>query len=64
MADLYQDLEKLKILFISSYEELLKNGKITEGQFEAVLALLDSVDYRDVDQLKAELAEIFGPLER
>lgn len=59
MADLFQDLAKMKILLISAYEELLKEGKIAEDEFEALLSLLDKLDHSSQAELEAELHRIF-----
>lgn len=60
MVDLFQDLAKVKILLLSTYEEFRKAGKLSEEQLEAIIHLIDSIETDPEPVLQAELERIFA----
>ncbi len=60
MVDLFQDLARAKILLLSAYEELRKEGKLSEEQLEAIVTLMDSIEADPKPVLQAELERIFA----
>ncbi|GEM_PF-5658633 len=57
---LSDELERTKLRFLQVGEELTKNGKLTEEEFEDILELLDSLDGLEEKEVLAALRELVG----
>lgn len=54
--ELYEDMERVKIRFISAYEKLVKRGLITEEQFEDIIDAVDRIDELSHEEIEKRLA--------
>ncbi|MDI9441821.1 MAG: hypothetical protein QM392_06820 [Bacillota bacterium] len=55
---LFNDLERVKLRFIQTCEELVAQGRLDESEFQEILQLLDAMDGYDDQQLRKELSRI------
>ena len=55
---LFEDLERVKLRFISSCETMVKQGKLTEEEFQEILQLLDQLDDYSDDEFMIELRRL------
>ncbi|HHT74062.1 MAG TPA: hypothetical protein GX008_10160 [Firmicutes bacterium] len=55
---LFEDLERVKLRFISVCEDMVGRGQLSESEFQQVLELLDKMDDYDDRQFLEELGEI------
>ncbi|HHY16105.1 MAG TPA: hypothetical protein GX521_08535, partial [Firmicutes bacterium] len=55
---LFNDLERVKLRFITTCEGLVAQGRLEEQEFQAILNLLDAMNDYDDQQFKAELSRI------
>lgn len=60
MAELFEEMERVKIKLLARYQVLLENGKITEADFDDVVEILDRID----DYAPEELSERLEALAR
>lgn len=55
---LFEDLERVRLQFISTCEALLNKGELSEDNFQQILELLDAMDGYDEEQLNRKLNEL------
>ena len=55
---LFEDLERVKLRFISACENMVAQGQLSESEFQQIIDLLDRMDDCDDRQFLAELGEI------
>lgn len=55
---LFEQLERVKLRFISVCEALVARGSMTEADFERILMLLDDIDNLDEDEFMDQLREL------
>ncbi len=55
---LFEELERVKLRFITTCEKLLVKECISEDDFEQILSLLDNLDDYTEEQLNEELARL------
>ncbi|NLJ75281.1 MAG: hypothetical protein GX331_09865 [Firmicutes bacterium] len=55
---LFEDLERVKLRFISACETMVDQGKLTEEEFQDILQLLDELDEYSDDEFMAELQKL------
>lgn len=54
--ELYEEMERVKIRFISAYEKLVRRGLITEAEFENIIDALDRIDELSDEEVEERLA--------
>jgi len=55
---MFEDLERVKLRFISACETMVSQGQLSESEFQQIIDLLDKMDDYDDRQFLDELAEI------
>lgn len=55
---LFNDLERVKLRFITTCEGLVARGRLEEQEFQDILKLLDAMNDYDDQQFKEELGRI------
>ncbi|OUM93475.1 MAG: hypothetical protein BAA04_02015 [Firmicutes bacterium ZCTH02-B6] len=55
MLDLFEDMERLKLRFISAFEELARRGVISEDDLAEIIDLVDRLDELTEEQIKERL---------
>jgi spore coat protein CotH len=55
---LFEDLERVKLRFISACETMVNQGKLTEEEFQEILQLLDQLDEYSDDEFMEELRRL------
>ncbi|NLM39613.1 MAG: hypothetical protein GX205_06110 [Firmicutes bacterium] len=58
MMGMFEDLERVKLRFISACETMVSQGQLSESEFQQIIDLLDKMDDYDDRQFLDELAEI------
>lgn len=54
----FEDLERVKLRFIETCERLLTSGQIQDGDFEAILEILEDIDDYTEDELYQRLRQL------
>jgi len=55
---MFEDLERVKLRFISVCEGMVAKGQLTESEFQQILELLDRMDEYDDRQFLEELSAV------
>ncbi len=55
---MFEDLERVKLRFISACETMVSQGQLSESEFQQIIDLLDKMDDYDDRQFLDELADI------
>lgn len=55
---LFNDLERVKLRFITTCEGLVAQGRLAEEEFQDILGLLDAMNEYDDQQFREELSRI------
>lgn len=52
---LFEDMERLKLRFLTAFQQLVDQGVLTEGQLEDVIDIIDRLDDMSVEEIRAQL---------
>lgn len=55
---LFDDIERAKIRFLDTCLALVKQGRLTQDEYQAISELLDRLEEYNNEQFKAELSRI------
>lgn len=52
---LFEDMERLKLRFLTAFQQLAERGELTEGQLTEVIDIVDKLDEMSVEEIKERL---------
>lgn len=52
---LFEDMERLKLRFLTAFQQLAEQGAMTEGQLTEVIDIVDKLDDMSVEEIKERL---------
>jgi hypothetical protein len=55
VPDLDAESERLKLQFVMAYDELCKQGKITEAEFQEIVNIIEHIGEYSISELREKL---------
>lgn len=52
---LFEDMERLKLHFLTAFQRLTEQGVLTEGQLTEIIDIIDQLDHMSVEEIQARL---------
>ena len=53
--ELFEELERIKIRFVAAYDKLVKQGVISERDYQEILEIIDDLDSYSLEELQERL---------
>jgi hypothetical protein len=64
LEELFEDAERLKLRFVAGFDRLLRQGLISEAQFEQIVEAIDRLDELSEEELTLTLKQLIDAVQQ